>query len=421
MRKVHSIAALGLAALLALTGTACSSGSSGASGSGGPVTLKLWTGFTGGDRPGYDTIVKDFEKSHPNIKVESTVQPWDTIQQKLPSAWLTGQGPDVAAVSSDPNAVAQYVKTNSVLPITNTGSGNDKINTESFAPGIVKEFTYNGKLYGVPANFSTLSLYYNKTLFKAAGIAKPPSTVAEMKQDAKKLTTGGKYGIALADNNTIQMWPILQWLEGGDIVNSKNCSVLQTPAGQKSLSDWTNLVAKDKVSPVGLTGAEADSLFSAGKAAMEMNGPWAAPGYKSAGVDFGLVKIPTGVTGKSATLGSVAPLSISAKTKHPKEAQQFLAFWTSKTTQKKFSLQTGFPPVRTDLVQDAQLKANPTVAVFQSQTGDAKMYLPQVPSATKVDSDAYVPLIGNITRGKSVASQTASAAKTIDSLTGCRQ
>ncbi|WP_220149970.1 sugar ABC transporter substrate-binding protein [Acidipropionibacterium virtanenii] len=343
------------------------------------------------------------------------------IQQKLPSAWLTGQGPDIAAVSSDPNAVAQYVKTNSVLPITNTGSGDTKINTDAFAPGIVKEFTYNGKLYGVPANFATLSLYYNKTLFKNAGIANPPTTVAEMKQDAKKLTTGGKYGIALADNNTIQMWPILQWLEGGDIVNSKNCSVLQTTEGQKSLTDWTNLVVKDKVSPVGLTGAEADSLFSAGKAAMEMNGPWAAPGYKSAGVDFGIVKIPTGVDGKSATLGSVAPLSISAKTKHPKEAQEFLAFWTGKTTQKKFSLQTGFPPVRTDLVDDAELKANQTVAVFQSQTADSRMYLPQVPSATKVDSDAYVPLIGNITRGKSLASETATAAKTINSLTGCQQ
>lgn len=412
-----TLAVVSGAAALALVLTGCSAG--GAASSGGPVTLKVWTGFTGGDRPGYATIVKDFEKSHPKIKVDMTVQPWDTIQQKLPSAWLTGQGPDVAAVSSDPNAVAQYVKTNSVLPITMTGSGDGKINTSEFAPGTVEEFTYDGKLYGVPANFATLSLYYNKKLFSDAGIANPPTTVQEMAADAKKLTTGGKYGIALADNQTIQMWPVLQWLEGGDIVTSKGCSAVQTKASQQGLETWGDLVAKDKVSPVGLTGAEADSLFSAGKAAMEINGPWAAPGYKSAGIDLGIVKVPVGVDGTSTTLGSIAPLSISAKTKYPTQAQEFLAYWTSKTAQQKFSLQTGFPPLRTDLSDAADLKADATVSVFASQVPDSRLYLPHVTNATKVDSDAYVPMIGKITRGTSVADATKEAAQTIDGLTGC--
>ncbi len=412
-----TLAVVSGAAALALVLTGCSAG--GTASTDGPVTLKVWTGFTGGDRPGYATIVKDFEKVHPDIKVDMTVQPWDTIQQKLPSAWLTGQGPDVAAVSSDPNAVAQYVKTNSVLPITMTGSGDGKINTSQFAPGTVDEFTYDGKLYGVPANFATLSLYYNKKLFQDAGIASPPTTVQELAADAKQLTTGGKYGIALADNQTIQMWPVLQWLEGGDIVTSKGCSAVQTKASQQGLETWGDLVAKDGVSPVGLTGAEADSLFSAGKAAMEINGPWAASGYKSAGIDLGIVKVPVGVDGKSSTLGSIAPLSISAKTKYPEQAQQFLAYWTSKTAQQKFSLQTGFPPLRTDLSDDAELTADPTVSIFASQVGDARLYLPHVENATKVDSDAYVPMIGKITRGTSVADATKEAASTIDGLTGC--
>jgi len=420
MKHARTTLAIGaVATVAALTLTGCSAG--GNASTDGPVTLKVWTGFTGGDRPGYATIVKDFEKAHPDVKVDMTVQPWDTIQQKLPSAWLTGQGPDVAAVSSDPNAVAQYVKTRSVMPITATGSGDGKINTDAFAPGTVDEFTYDGKLYGVPANFATLSLYYNKKLFAAAGITDPPSSVAEMAADAKRLTAGGKYGIALADNQTIQMWPVLQWLEGGDIVNGKNCSVVQSSDGQKSLSTWADLVAKDKVSPVGLTGAEADSLFSAGKAAMEINGPWAASGYKDAGIDLGIATIPVGVDGKSSTLGAIAPLSISAKTKYPKQAQEFLAYWTSKSAQQKFSLQTGFPPLRTDLSDDAELKADPTVSVFASQVPNARLYLPHVPNATKVDSDGYVPLIGEITRGKSVASATKSAGQTIDGLTGCGQ
>ncbi|RKR73441.1 sugar ABC transporter substrate-binding protein [Frondihabitans australicus] len=416
--RTAALAVVGaMSVALALSGCSSSSGST----SSGPVTLQLWTGFTGGDRPGYAQIVKDFNASHKDVQVKLTVESWDTITQKLPSAWLTGSGPDIAAPSSDPNAIADYVKTNSLLPITNTGSGDSKINTSDLIKSTIDEYTYNGKLYAVPANYTTLSLYYNKKLFAAAGITNPPTTVAEMATDAQKLTKGGVYGISLADNATIQMWPVLQWLEGGDIVNSNNCSVVQTAAGQKSLETWANLVAKDKVSPVGQTGAQADSLFSAGKAAMEINGPWAAPGYKSAGIDLGIATIPTGVDGKSVTLGSTAPLAISAKTKYPKQAQEFLAYYTSKAVQKKFSLTTGFPSVRTDLNDDPQIKADPTISTFSSQEADARLYLPKVPNATKVDTDGETTLIGQITRGTSIATATKAAQSTINGLTGCSQ
>ncbi|MFD1720354.1 ABC transporter substrate-binding protein [Amnibacterium endophyticum] len=417
-KTLTAVAAASAALLLALTG--CSGGSAGGAPA-GPVKLTVWTGFTGGDRPGYDQIVKDFNASHEDIQVSMSVQPWDSITQKLPSAWLTGSGPDIAAPSSDPNAIAQYVKTNSVLPITATGSGASEVNVDKIAPALIKEYTYNGKLYAVPANYATLSLYYNKKLFAAAGIDGPPKTVDELLADAKKLTVPEKkqYGLVLADNQTIQMWPILQWLEGGDIVDSKNCSVLQTPAGRASLSPWVDAVVNDKISPVGLTGAEADSLFSAGKAAMELNGPWAAPGYKSAGIDLGLAPVPVGKDGKSVTLGSTAPLAISAKTKYPEQAQEFLAYWTSKSAQKQFSLTTGFPTLRTDLADDADLKANDIISTFTEQVPDARLYLPQVPQATQVDANGYVPLIGRITRGQDIAAETAAAAKTINALTGC--
>ena len=420
MNKRFAAAAMVPALLTVLA--ACGNGGSDDSAAGGTVKLTVWTGFTGGDRPGYDQIVKDFNAAHPDIQVTMDVQPWDTIAQKLPSAWLTGSGPDIAAPSFDPNIIQQYVKTNAVLPLTDTGTGDAKINVDQIAPALTKEFTYDDKLYAVPANYATLSLYYNKKLFAAAGIADPPSTVAELLTDAKKLTVPAnkQYGLALADNQTIQMWPILQWLQGGDIVDEKNCSTLQTPQGQASLKPWADAVATNKISPVGLTGANADALFSAGKAAMEMNGPWAAPGYKAAGIDLGVVKIPTGATGQDVTLGSTAPLAVSAKTKHPQQAQEFLAYWTSKAAQKKFSLTTGFPTLRTDLADDAQLKADPIIATFTAQVPNARLYLPRVPQATQVDATGYVPLIGKITRGGDLNAEVTAAAKAINGLTGCQ-
>jgi multiple sugar transport system substrate-binding protein len=420
LKKRNLIAAIAVVGVTALALTGCSSGGSSAASS-GKVTLTMWTGFTGGDRPGYAQIVKDFNATHPNIKVVQTVESWDTIEQKLPTAWLTGSGPDIAAPSSDPNIIADYVKTNSVLPI-DTGSGSTKVNSTELAQSAIKEFTFNGKLYAIPANFATLSLYYNKKMFAAAGITTPPATVADLEADAVKLTKGtNQYGLSLADNQTIQMWPILQWLLGGDIVDSSGCSALSTPASQASLTTWANLVKNDHISPVGQTGAEADSLFAAGKAAMELNGPWAAPTYKAANVDFGIAQVPLASDGSKVTLGSIAPLAISAKTKYPAQAQEFLAYYTSKTAQEKFSLTTGYPPLRTDMTNDAALKADATVQTFTSQLPNAKLYLPGLKNATQVDANVYVPLIGKITRGTSVASATAAATKQLNALTGCTQ
>lgn len=404
------------AAVVGLLATGCSSSSS--ADADGTVELTVWTGFTGGDAAGYQQIVEDFNASQDGIHVTMSAEPWDTIQQKLPSAWMTGQGPDIATPASDPNVVAQYVKTNSVLPLTLTGDGDDRINVDDFAPALVDEFTYDDQIYAVPANYATLSLYYNKELLDAAGV-EPPTTVDELKAAAKTLTTGDTYGLSLADNNTIQMWPVLQWLEGGDIVDDSGCSVLDTTEGKDSLQPWVDLVVNDKISPVGQTGAESDALFSAGKAAMQINGPWAASGYREAGIDLGITTVPLDSSGDPVTLGSTAPLAISAKTEHPQEAQEFLAYWTSEATQKEFSLSTGFPSLRTDLADDPDLAADETVSVFASQVAGSRLYLPQVTEATKVDSDGYVPLIGELTRGGSLDEQTAAASDTIDELTGC--
>lgn len=413
MRKFTAVAATGAIAGLVLSGCSATSTPS----SDGPVELTMLAGFTGGDRGAYEDLVATFNETHDDIQVTLEIQPWDSIAQTLPAAWATGQGPDIAAPNFDPNVLANYLDTGSLLALDQVGTGEGEIDVDALFPAAVDAFTADGTLYAVPANVATLQLYYNKTLFEAAGIDAPPATVQEFQDDAVALTGDGVYGLSLAERETIQMWPVLQWLEGGDIVGSDNCSVLDTPEGIESLSIWADLV-KDGVAPVGLTGAESDSLFSAGKAAMQLNGPWAAAGYADAGIDLGVAPVPTGVDGE-VTLGSTVPLAVSAKTEHPEEAQEFLAWWTGKDAQKQFALASGFPPVRTDLADDPELAANEVVAAFAAALPSARLYLPGVPEATKVDTEGYIPLIGEITRGADVAEAAAKASDTINAITGC--
>jgi multiple sugar transport system substrate-binding protein len=417
-RVVAAVAAGSAAALLA---AGCGSSANSGTSSGGVVHLSMLTGFTGPDEPSYQALIKQFNATHPDIQVTMTVEPWATVGQKLPASWATGQGPDLATPSSDPGSIFNYIKTNSVLALNSAaGTGANQIDSAAFPSSVKSAFTVSGKLYAVPANLATLSLYYNKDLFAAAGITAPPATEAEFIADAKKLTvsSGGKvsqYGLSLADNNTIQMWPILQWMSGGDIIGPNNCASINDPASVAALTQWSQLVSRDHVSPVGQTGADADTLFSSRKAAMEINGPWAAAGYKTAGINLGIAKVPVGSAGP-VTLASTVPLMIERTTAHAAQAEQFLAWYTSKTAQTKFSQLSGFPPARTDLT--SAVSGNPTVAVFASALPYARLYLAGQPNATQIDTDVYVPLIQKITRGANVQSSANSAAQQINNLTG---
>lgn len=425
VRYGRTAAAIAAASTISILLAGCGdNGAGGGGSSGGVVNLSMLTGFTGPDAPSYQALVKEFNASHPKIHVTMTAEPWATIGQKLPASWATGQGPDLATPSSDPGAIFTYIKTNSVLPLDPAvGTGPTQIDSAAFPATVRSAFTVQGKLYAVPANMATLVLYYNKAMFTAAGIAKPPATEDEFIADAKKLTKGSggrpsQYGLSLADNNTIQMWPVLQWMSGGDIVGTDNCAAVNSPASVQALTQWSTLVRKDHISPVGQAGADADTLFSARKAAMEINGPWAAAGFRSAGVDLGIAQVPVGSAGP-VTLASTVPLMIARTTKHAAQAKEFLAWYTGKAAQTRFSRISGFPPARTDL--GSAVGADPAAAPFAAALPHAKLYLAGQQNATGIDTDAYVPLVQKIERGADVRSAADDAAKKIDSLTGCKR
>jgi multiple sugar transport system substrate-binding protein len=417
MKAYRTLCAVGVVAgLLATAG--CGSGSG--SDAGGVVKLSLWTGFTGPDRPAYEALVRQFNDAHSNIRVSMDVQPWDSITQRLPGAWASGQGPDLATPNFDPGSIFSYIKTNSVLPIdVAVGEGDGRLNVEAFPSSVTKAFTVDGKLYAAPANMASVALYYNKAMFAAAGITAPPGTQEEFVADVRKLTnrssSTNQYGISLADHQTIQMWPILQWMNGGDIVGADGCAKITETASVEALTTWADLVANEHVSPVGQSGSEADTLFSAKKAAMELNGPWAADGFRKAGIDLGIAPVPIGPGGPVTVVSSV-PLMIGKSTQHKAQAVEFLGWWTSKTAQTSFSANSGFPPARTDVKV-----ADPNVDVFASALPNARLYLAGLEQSTQIDSDVYTQLVGKITRGFPVQSAAADAATAINRVTGCEK
>jgi multiple sugar transport system substrate-binding protein len=385
------------------------------------VTLSFWSGLTGGDHATYVALINQFNATHPGIKVVANYMPWDSIAQKLPSAWAAGTGPDIATPDYNAGTVHQYVKNGLLAPLNGVlGKGKGQVNPAVVAPGIKAAFTINGHLYAAPANWSTMMLYWNKDLFQKAGIAGPPKTMSELLADAQKLSGSGQYGIALADNNTAPMWPIIIWAGGGDIVNTKGCSVLSSSKTVSAVSAFATAINKGGITQIGLNGQDADNLFSAQKAAMEINGPWAAGEYTPAKVNFGIAPVPVGSSGKPVTAALTVPMVASAKSKHLAAAETFFAWFLSKPVQVYLAVHANYPPARTDMAGNAGLKKNPLAANFASETSAARLYLPTLADFNDVNTNIFTPAIQSVERGADVASTLANATTQLNKAVGCK-
>lgn len=388
-------------------GNVADSSSPGADASAGKkVELTFWNGFTGPDRPAYEDLVKQFNEAHPNIEVKMDITPWDTLLTKLPTSWTTGEGPDIAAFTT--SLIPKYARSNLILPVDELFDG--ELKEEMFPQGLTEVLKYDGKWYGAPANFATLMMYYNKDLFESAGLDpdKPPATWEEWLDAIVKTTkTSGsdkQYGLVLADHATIPMWPILVWGNGGDFV-SEGQSKLLDPKTIEAFEIWTDLVNNKGISPTGLTGAEADKLFESGKAAMEMNGPWMTAGYTAAGLNYDVAPIPVGPGGPVTLADSVA-LVAGKNTKHKAEILTFMKFWNSREAQEYLSLNSGFPPTRSDMLDSEKLKENAFVLKFAAASPTARFYLAGLENYSKLNDDIIVPAIQHMTINKKGVEET---------------
>lgn len=161
------------------------------------TTITVWTG-NGHDKSYLTEKVDEWNKTigaEKKIRIEYTVQ-----NNSMEVAFSNGTAPDLFAGADLENDVAK----GRLLPVSELPCGNELIEKykDYFREGLE---TTGGKVYSIPYGFTTYGLIYNKDMFKAAGIvdengeAKPPKTLNEMREDAKKLTNASKkeYGFIL--------------------------------------------------------------------------------------------------------------------------------------------------------------------------------------------------------------------------------
>jgi multiple sugar transport system substrate-binding protein len=396
MKKVIAPVAALACAVLVLTGCSsngagsqASAAASGTTGTSGHVTLSFWHGYTEADGKVLDQIVADFNASQSGITINDTTKTWADIGDQLLTALSAKQGPDLVALPAE--NLPAYAAKGAFASLDGWYSASGA--NASLNPNAASMEKVNGTYSGVPWGFVPLSVIYNKALFQQAGITQFPTTWDGWVATAKKLTvdkngdgTPEQYGMVLPDHATVGngVWASLFYEGGGAIVDGSGKAAVNSDANVQTLKYWASAVKNDKISPTGVDGINADKLFTSGTVAMEVGGPWMASVAKGANIDYGLAPIPAGPSGSAASaIGISVAITNQADDAKKAAAEKFFDYFYSKDVAAKWSLGSGWPPLRTDVPTSA-VSSNPVVASLTAMAGSARPLLPGIANSVDV-------------------------------------
>lgn len=336
MRKKLLVAAA--AVLTAVTGCSSSSSDAGTAADTGPVTLTY--GIWDKDQePALRKIADEFTKANPNIKVDIQVTPTanNAYLTKLQTGASSGNAPDVFWLNG-PN-FQLYASNGQLLPLSDKIAA-DKLDTGKYPKALNELYSYDGKQYGIPKDFDTVALWYNKKMFDAAGVKYPDDswTWETFVDAAKKLTdpAKGQFGVAAFATGQENFYNTI-FQAGGSVISADGKkSGYDDPATVEGLKIWTDLV-KAGASPTqaAMTETYPSVMFESGKIAMYWAGSWNAAQFNKNPATKDSVDVAVLPKGKERAtvihgLGNVA----YAKTKHPEQAWKFLAFLGSEQAAK---------------------------------------------------------------------------------------
>jgi len=290
--------------------------------------------------------IAQFNEEFPNIKVEQIHVPknyWD----KVAAMFAAGTPPDLMYMGY-PEMVL-YASEGTLLPLDDYIAKDPEISTDMFFPSLIKAFTYEGKLYGIPKDWNTQVLYYNKTLFDKAGLSYPDDTWTwdNVVEAAKKLTADTD-GDGATDQwgfvTDVGMNRIGAWIygNGGSILSEdKTKCTLTDPASVQALKFLTGLMFEHKVAPSKkeLGELSAKETFASGKGAMYVCGGWRVLGFREIkDFEWDIAPIPKSPhSGKRGTVVDTVSWSIAKASKYPEAAWELVKFFTGEAGQVRMA------------------------------------------------------------------------------------
>ncbi len=315
-----------------------------------------------------DSMVADFEKANPDIKVKAIYA--GTYQEsivKALTAFKGGTPPTLAVLLS--TDLFTLIDEGAIVSIDSlASSAEDKKWIDGFYKGFMENSQTEGKTWGIPFQRSTIVMYYNKALFKEAGLNpdKAPATWNEMVEAARKLTKRDAAGNVSQWGVKIPSTGFGYWMF--QAMTASNDTLLMNSAGTKTYFDkpgavqalqhWADLTTRDKVMPTGaIEWGTTPKDFLEQKAAMV----WTTTGNltnirTNASFPFGVAMLPGIKHPGSPTGGGNFYVFNKTSPAEQQAAMKFIRFATEPARAAQWSIATGYVAPRQDAWDTPEMK-----------------------------------------------------------------
>ena len=324
--------------------------------------------------------IEAFHAAHPDIHVttERFLGHQDEASRRLELKLALDEQPDLAWLP--PPYTGDLAQAGALRPVASFIAQDTMFDADDFYPWGWKDASYNGTRYALPYEVNTIAVLYNKRLFRAAGLTRPPQTWTELRSAARRLTvdrdndgTPEQCGLLLplgASEWAVWTWETFLWQAGGQLLTDDlQAPAFDRPAGEEALQFWVDLVHKDDAACLSEVDMGWDvTPFINGEVAIQITGPWDLPRLQRAdSLDFGVFPLPR--NRKRATNIGGENLYILKTTPEREAASWTLAKYLVRPDVQRRRLETTqqFPTRRSVVASDwmaEYLRARPALRVF---------------------------------------------------------
>lgn len=295
---------------------------------------------------------------------------------KVQLAGPMGKGPDVFCSLS--GTLGMLVVTGTVAPVHT-----EVMDLSDFMKVGLDAATFDDKLYGVPYDISAVAMIYNKDIWP-----EPPESFDEMIEKSRDLVKKDKFGILWPLETFYHSYAIMSGYGGYIFAPTKSGwdvnDIGLANAGSVKGVELLKKLRDEGLVPLGTDYVVAPARFSEGKAAAIIDGSWALPGIKQAGINYGVAPLPKLDNGVNpAPFVSIKWWHVSSYSKRQVEAAKLIAYITTKEAMyQSFKAEEGIPP-RLDVLDMPDVKAMPEVVGFGMQANFGSI-LPEAPEVNPV-------------------------------------
>lgn len=364
----------------------------------------------------YQACADAFQKEHPDIKVKLTQLAWNDYWTTLSTGFVSGTAPDV--FTNHLSRYPEFVANNQVMEITDFIK-RDKVPTDIYYKGLLDLWSKDGRVYGLPKDWDTVAIVYNKDMLDKAGVS-----VEELNEATWNPKDGGSFEKILArlsidangndgvsakfDPKSVKQYGIVfpeidgygqsAWAHfaasnGFKFVDGLWATSYHYDAPELAASiGWQRDLGLKKgfAIPQKDVGNNSSALFVAGKAALTPQGSWLISFFgNNAKFKLGYAPLPKGPMGRKTMFNGLAD-GIWTGTKHPEESWQWVKFLASPSCARIVGASgVVFPAIEeaAKLSQQASTTKGWDVSAFLKEaTPDQTFYFPITDHSSEINS-----------------------------------